>query len=135
MSTIIRKTTTGYEMEKDGVVTHKNLKVVFDKRKGCGDIVLPENDFARKWLSESRFGDLTEIDLANIPPRQSTGTTSTSTPRPKAQTWEDFLTDEEKEAIADIKKAAEARMARKLLEDQIEAQKKILEELMKKLEA
>lgn len=132
MSTIIRKTTTGYECDQNGTIT-TNLKVVFDKRKGCGDIKLPEG-CPRKWLSESRFvNGITEIDLDNMPQRATnasgtTGTTKTAVPK---LNWEDFVTEEDQELLKAIKDRAQKRMA----VSQTEAKIKAMEEEIARLRA
>ena len=121
MSIIIKKTETGYELHDNGTIT-KNLKVVFDARKGCGDIKLPENSLGKKWFSESRFQEgMTEIDLENLPTRAKTdGTKTVAAPRLK---WEDYVTEEDQEILAEIKARAEKRMAKAQAEKQIEALK------------
>lgn len=119
MSIIIKKTETGYELHDNGTIT-KNLKVVFDARKGCGDIKLPENTLGKKWFSESRFAEgLTEIDLENLPTRTKTeGTKTVTTPKLK---WEDYVTDEDKEVLAAIKARAEKKMAKAEAEAKVKA--------------
>lgn len=110
MSIIIKKTETGYELHDNGTVT-KNLKVVFDPRKGCGDIKLPENSLGKKWFSESRFQEgMTEIDLENLPSRAKTDGTRTTVQTPKLK-WEDYVTDEDQALLAEIKARAEKRMS------------------------
>lgn len=110
MSIIIKKTETGYELHDNGTVT-KNLKVVFDPRKGCGDIKLPENSLGKKWFSESRFQEgMTEIDLENLPSRAKTDGTKTTVQTPKLK-WEDYVTDEDQALLAEIKARAEKRMS------------------------
>lgn len=96
----------------NGIETN-NLKVVFDKRKGCGDIKLPEHS-SRKWLSESRFHDgITEVELGA--PVTRTSNPGTTSPR---LSWIDFVEDEDKEIFETIKAKAEAKMnkAQKLRE-------------------
>lgn len=134
MSTIIKKTATGYELNDNGTIT-TNLKVVFDKRKGCGDIKLPENSTGKKWFSESRFTDgITEIDLNNLPTRStSTNTTSTTPKTPRLQ-WEDFVSDEDRELLAEIKARAEKAMARKNLENQLKGYEDLIAQLKAQLE-
>jgi hypothetical protein len=94
-----------------GIETN-NLKVVFDKRKGCGDIKLP-GGASHKWLSESRFHDgITEIILGEP-------TTRTNTPATPSLTWEDFVEEDDKVILGPIKAKAEAKMKVKAIEDQI----------------
>lgn len=94
-----------------GIETN-NLKVVFDKRKGCGDIKLPEGA-SRKWLSESRFhDDITEIVLGEP-------TTRTNVPTTPKLNWEDFVDEDDKVILETIKAEAEAKMKVKAIEDQI----------------
>lgn len=110
MSIIIKKTETGYELHDNGTIT-KNLKVVFDPRKGCGDIKLPENSLGKKWFSESRFQEgMTEIDLENLPSRAKTDGTKIAVQTPKLK-WEDYVTDEDQALLAEIKARAEKRMS------------------------
>lgn len=118
MSIIIKKTETGYELH-DGETITRNLKVVFDPRKGCGDIKLPENSLGKKWLSESRFTDgITEIDLNNMPTRSQSGTPTTlKSPTLK---WEDFVSEEDQKVLAEIKARAERAMAKKKAENDLE---------------
>lgn len=101
--TKITKTEAGYFMNEDGKISEK-LKVNFDKRKGCGDIVLPENAYGRKYLSESRFTDgITEIDLGNIPSRaKSTGAKKAE----PIKSWENFIDKADLEAFKAIKDKA-----------------------------
>lgn len=90
--------TTGHETN--------NLKVVFDKRKGCGDIKLPETS-SRKWLSESRFRDgITEVILEE-PTTRTTNTTKTVTLK-----WWDYIDESDKEVFDAIKAKAEKNMAK-----------------------
>lgn len=131
MSTIIRKTSTGYELDDNGIVT-TNLKVIFDKRKGCGDIKLPENSIGKKWFSESRFTDgITEIDLANIPQRTNNPNV-TKTVVPKLN-WEDFVTEEDQEILEEIKARAEKKMARAKLEAELKTYQDQIAKLMAQL--
>lgn len=107
---IITKTTTGYEINIDGTI-YRNLKVVFDKRKGCGDIKLPE-EAGRKWLSESRFTNgITEIDLDNMPARTANGTNGATTIKSPKLNWEDFVSEEDQELLKAIKDRAQKKMA------------------------
>lgn len=126
---VIKNANGTYSLDDNGVITN-NLKVTFDKRKGCGDIKLPEG-CGRKYLSESRFTDgVTEIDLTDAPTRTTSGTTRTATPK---LNWEDFIDEADLEAYKAIKARAEVKMNKKHIEDQIEATKKALEELYGKL--
>lgn len=126
---VIKNANGTYSLDNNGVITN-NLKVAFDKRKGCGDIKLPEG-CGRKYLSESRFTDgVTEIDLTDAPTRTTSGTTRTTTPR---LNWEDFIDEADLETYKAIKARAEVKMNKKHIEDQIEATKKALEELYGKL--
>lgn len=134
MSIIIKKTETGYELHDNETIT-KNLKVVFDPRKGCGDIKLPENSLGKKWLSESRFTEgITEIDLENMPSRSQSGTTTKTVTTPRLN-WEDFVSEEDRELLAEIKSRAEAKMVRVKLEAAVAAHKAEIERLMAQLEA
>lgn len=122
---VIKNENGTYSLDNNGVITN-NLKVTFDKRKGCGDIKLPEG-CGRKYLSESRFTDgITEIDLTDAPTRTTNGTTRTTTPK---LNWEDFIDEADLEAYNAIKARAELKMNKKHIEDQIEATKKALEAL------
>ena len=135
MSIIIKKTETGYELH-DGETITKNLKVIFDPRKGCGDIKLPENSLGKKWLSESRFTDgITEIDLENMPSRSQSGTTTTKTVAAPKLNWEDFVTEEDRALLTEIKTRAEAKMARAKLEAAVAAHQAEIARLMAQLEA
>lgn len=126
---VIKNTNGTYSLDDNGVITN-NLKVTFDKRKGCGDIKLPEG-CGRKYLSESRFTDgVTEIDLTDAPTRTTSGTPRTTTPK---LNWEDFIDEADLETYKAIKARAEVKMNKKHIEDQIEATKKALEELYGKL--
>lgn len=134
MSIILKKTETGYELH-DGETITKNLKVVFDARKGCGDIKLPDNSLGKKWFSESRFQDgMTEIDLENLPTRAKTDGTKTVVQTPKLK-WEDFVTEEDKEVLAEIKARAEAKMARADLEAKVKKYQEEIAKMMAMLEA
>lgn len=117
MSIIIKKTETGYELH-DGEIITRNLKVVFDPRKGCGDIKLPENSLGRKWFSESRFQEgMTEIDLENLPTKSNGTSQTVQSPKLK---WEDFVSEEDQKILAEIKSRAEKRMAKKKAESDLE---------------
>jgi hypothetical protein len=119
MSIIIKKTATGYELH-DGETITRNLKVVFDPRKGCGDIKLPDNSLGKKWLSESRFVDgITEIDLENLPTRSKTNGTNQTVQVPRLK-WEDFVSEEDQKILAEIKARAEKAMAKKKAETDLE---------------
>lgn len=134
MSIILKKTETGYELH-DGETITKNLKVVFDARKGCGDIKLPENSLGKKWFSESRFQEgMTEIDLENLPTRAKTDGTKPVVQTPKLK-WEDFVTEEDKEVLAEIKARAEAKMARADLEAKVKKYQEEIAKMMAMLEA
>lgn len=134
MSIIIKKTETGYELHDNETIT-KNLKVVFDPRKGCGDIKLPENSLGKKWLSESRFTEgITEIDLENMPSRSQSGTTTKTVTTPRLN-WEDFVSEEDRELLAEIKSRAEAKMVRVKLEAAVAAHQAEIARLMAQLEA
>ena len=129
---VIKNANGTYSLDDNGVITN-NLKVIFDKRKGCGDIKLPEG-CGRKYLSESRFTDgVTEIDLTDAPTRTTSGTTGTTRTAAPKLNWEDFIDEADLEAYKAIKARAEIKMNRKHIEDQIEATKKALEELYGKL--
>lgn len=117
MSIIIKKTETGYELH-DGETITRNLKVVFDPRKGCGDIKLPENSLGRKWFSESRFAEgITEIDLENLPTKSNGTSQTVQSPKLK---WEDFVSEEDQKILAEIKARAEKAMAKKKAESDLE---------------
>lgn len=117
MSIIIKKTETGYELH-DGETITRNLKVVFDPRKGCGDIKLPENSLGRKWFSESRFQEgMTEIDLENLPTKSNGTSQTVQSPKLK---WEDFVSEEDQKILAEIKARAEKAMAKKKAESDLE---------------
>lgn len=126
------KNSNGYSLVENGVIVSENLKVVFDKRKGCGDIKIPEG-YGRKWLSESRFGEgISEIDLENIPSREVSSGNSQKVSVCKLN-WLDFVDGDDKLILDEIRQRAEVKMNRKHIEDQIEATKKALEELYGKL--
>lgn len=119
MSIIIKKTATGYDCH-DGETITRNLKVVWDARKGCGDIKLPDNSLGKKWLSESRFVDgITEIDLENLPTRTKTDGTNQTVQAPRLK-WEDFVSEEDQKILAEIKARAEKAMAKKKAESDLE---------------
>lgn len=127
------KNSNGYSLVENGVVVSENLKVVFDKRKGCGDIKIPEG-YGRKWLSESKFGEgISEIDLENIPSRVVSSGNSQRVSICKLN-WIDFVEGDDKLILDEIRQRAEVKMNRKHIEDQIEATKKTLEELYGKLD-
>jgi hypothetical protein len=130
---VIKNENGTYSLNDNGTITN-NLKVVFDKRKGCGDISLNggNNSAGKKWLSESRFSEgITEVDLEALPTKNTSGTT-TRTVTPKLN-WEDFIDEADLETYKAIKARAEAKLQKKHVEDQIEATKKVLEELYGKL--
>jgi hypothetical protein len=133
MAKIVKNSNGGYSLIDNGVTVSENLKVVFDKRKGCGDIKIPEG-YGRKWLSESKFGEgISEIDLENIPSRGISSGISQRVSMPKLN-WLDFVDDDDKLILDEIRQRAEIKMNRKHIENQIEATKKALEELYGKLD-
>lgn len=133
MAKIVKNSNGGYSLIDNGVTVSENLKVVFDKRKGCGDIKIPEG-YGRKWLSESKFGEgISEIDLENIPSRGISSGISQRVSMPKLN-WLDFVEDDDKLILDEIRQRAEIKMNRKHIENQIEATKKALEELYGKLD-
>ena len=112
MSIIIKKENEKFNMYQNGELRHENLKVIVDKRKGNGiddgDIRLPENSFGKKWLSTTLFTeDRTEIDLANIPARSKSTTTTERTP---TKNWTEYLTEDEKKVYDELKTKATERM-------------------------
>lgn len=128
---IVRKTEFGYEFQ-EGERIVKNLKVVFDARKGCGDIKLPENAYGKKWLSESRFvGDVNEVDLGNMPSRSQGNSVQVSTPRLK---WEDFVTEEDQKILSEIKMRAQKRMEKADLEAKVRKYQEEIARMMALLE-
>lgn len=133
MAKIVKNSNGGYSLIDNGVTVSENLKVVFDKRKGCGDIKIPEG-YGRKWLSESKFGEgISEIDLENIPSRGISSGISQRVSMPKLN-WLDFVEGDDKLILDEIRQRAEIKMNRKHIENQIEATKKALEELYGKLD-
>lgn len=114
MSIIIKKENGKFNMYQNEELIHENLKVVVDKRKGDGitdgDIRLPANSLGKNWLSTTKFRDgITEIDLANIPGRASSGSSASKAPR---ENWVDHLTEEEKVVYEDLKAKATERMTK-----------------------
>ena len=106
MSLVVKKENGKFNYYRDGELFRENLKVIIDKRKGDGvtdgDIVLPENSYGKKWLSTTKFSDgVTEIDLANIPARAHSNSTTTSPKKPKVDLSE-YYTDEEKARIEEL---------------------------------
>lgn len=134
MSITVKKENGMFNMYQNGDLIHENLKVIVDKRKGDGitdgDIKLPTNSLGKNWLSTTKFRDgITEIDLANIPGRMSSGS---SIPKAPKESWVDYLTEEEKVTYEELKKNAEIRMTKKQVTNQfLEMAKKFTkEELM-----
>ena len=107
------------------------LKVI--ENHGSEYLRLPQKIDGKLHVSISRFRDTDEIDLENLPKKAPKS--EESKPKSKPKTWEDYLTEEEKESIAEIKRLAEKRMQRELIEAEIESMKAKIAELEGKLEA
>lgn len=110
MSTFITKSTnstTGYEIvikdEKGAIVETKAIESIVDEGK---TLKLPENPSNRKFYSLKKVEEangtveLTYKDSIKLGERSSTSTSSK---------LDDYMTEEEKQIIADIKAKAEAR--------------------------
>lgn len=130
MSVILCKEANGnFTLDDNGKITPV---VKFEKdKKGVKVAVLPENSLGKKYYNLGKMleNDWEEVDLTETRVKISTSVTKT----PKLS-WIDFIDDEDKEAFEAIKTKAEAKMKKAELMAQIEAQKKLLEELMAKAE-
>lgn len=138
MSLIVKKENGKFNYYRDGELFRENLKVVIDKRKGDGvtdgDILLPENSYGKKWLSTTKFSDgVTEIDLANIPARAHS-TSTTASPKKSKVDLSEYYTDEEKSRIEElqseiskINEAAAARAKAKAKENELKEALKALD--------
>lgn len=120
MSIVVKKENGKFNMYQNEKLTHENLRVIVDKRKGNGiddgDIRMPENAFNRKWLSTTLFTeDRTEVDLANIPARAKS---TDGVPKTARESWTNYLTEEEQKVYDDLKTKCEARMNKVKTENQ-----------------
>lgn len=99
-------------------------------KQGRPVAMLPENSLGKKYYNLGKMIDngLEEVDLTQ------TKTNTPSAPKTPKLSWLDFVDDEDKEAYEAIKARAEAKMEKAKLMAQIEAQKKLLNELMAKVE-
>ena len=101
-----------------------------------GYLKLPEIVNGRKLVSikalESNDGDY-DLSTLSATTRISTKTSGTTKTVTSKLNWEDFIDEADLEAYKAIKARAEAKLQKKHVEDQIEATKKVLEELYGKL--
>ena len=93
-----------------------NLKSVFDKRKNCSDIKIPEIDSSEnypKWLSESKFKDgIVEIEI--LP--KSVNSSSRSLKNEKITlNWIDFIDENDKNEFERIKSIAITKMNHEMM--------------------
>ena len=131
---VIKNENGTYSFDNNGTITN-NLKVRCVKKENgimvVGDIILPENSLGKKSISTTRFKDgITEVCVDSLSVRSSSGSISHSSHR---LNWMDFVEDDDKAILEEIRKRAEVKMNKKHIEDQIEATKKALEELYGKL--
>lgn len=133
MSKIIKnaKSKFGYDFVND-----EGKTIEITSRTTDGYLKLPEIVNGRKLISikalESNDGD---YDLSTLSATTRTSTKTSGTPKtttPKLN-WEDFIDEADLEMYKAIKARAEVKMNKKHIEDQIEATRKVLEELYGKL--
>lgn len=133
MSKIIRnsKSKFGYDFVND-----EGKIIEITSKTTDGYLKLPEIVNGRKLVSlkalESNDGDydLSTLSATTRTSTKTSGTTRTTTPK---LNWEDFIDEADLETYKAIKARAEAKLQKKHVEDQIEATKKVLEELYGKL--
>lgn len=132
MTTIRKNPTTkfGYEMVKDGEIMPITSKTT------DGYLKLPEIVNGRKLISlkeiECNMVD-GEYQIDHLTQRAPKSSTNTS-PKSSNNSWQEFICEEDKEIFFQIMERAKKRQARAKLEAEIEAQKKLLNEMMAKLE-
>ena len=99
------------------------------------EIKLPQNSSNRKYISLSKFNDRDEIILDYKESRTLDKSENKITSKPVSRlNFEEFISDEDLEIYNQIKERALKRMRKFEIEKEIEVQKKILDEMIKKLE-
>lgn len=133
MSKIIKnsKSKFGYDFVND-----EGKTIEITSKTTDGYLKLPEIVNGRKLVSikalESNDGDY-DLSTLSATTRISTKTSGTTKTVTSKLNWEDFIDEADLEAYKAIKARAEAKLQKKHVEDQIEATKKVLEELYGKL--
>lgn len=122
--------------EKDGIISNTEITdTVTDPRTGRVDLVLPENEAGRKYLTVDKVG----ADGYTLVPRYGyAAATDPATARTKSDKlpyWYDVLTDEEKKQYDALRSTAIDRMnsPRYALEQQIKKQMEALQKLQAQL--
>lgn len=121
MATIINKHGNQITLTSNGVTT-----IITPNKDNY--YKLPKNDADRTWLAGTKVDDLQDGDMMELSPkteRLSTGTASSSK-------WTDYLTDEEKLIIEELKKKCTERAEAK--KNSPEAKRERLMAQIKKLE-
>jgi hypothetical protein len=140
MEKVVKNSNGSYSFVKDDVVVSNDLKVRCVKKENgimvVGDIILPDNSLGKKSISTTRFKDgVEEVCLDSLSVRSSSGSGSGSVSHSSHRlNWMDFVEGDDKLILEEIRQRAEVKMNRKHIEDQIEATKKVLEELYGKLD-
>ena len=122
--------------ERDGSITNTEItEKSIDPRTGRVDLVLPENEAGRKFLTVDKVG----ADGYTLVPRygyaQATDPATSRTKTDRLPYWYDVLTEEERKQYDSIRAAAIDRMnsPRYALEQQIKKQMEQLQKLQAQL--
>ena len=125
MKTIITKSETsktGYAINFDG----KTIDINETDPNNPGSLKLPENPSNRKWYSIAKIEKgLTELTYKET---RTIDRTTTSEKPTATKNWTEYLTDEERTIIDEIKQKCATRAKRDKILRQIEALKSILGE-------
>lgn len=139
MEKVVKNSNGSYSFIRDDVLVSDNLKVRSVKKENgimiVGDIILPDNNLGKKSISTTRFKDgIVEVSLDSLSVRSSNSNSNSVSRSNSRLNWLDFVEDDDKLILDQIRQRAEVKMNRKRIEDQIEATKKVLEELYGKLD-
>ena len=126
MKTIITKSETsktGYAINFDG----QSIDINETDPNNPGSLKLPENPSNRKWYSIAKIEKgLTELTYKET--RTINRTNTEGKPTTTTKNWTEYLTDEERTIIDEIKQKCATRAKRDKILRQIEALKSILGE-------
>lgn len=129
MSLIIKKNVATNEYTYENTLTHETgtLTQVLEKKTGINWIKLPPNEYNRKLLNPARVDETNEyiIDTIKTPASGEGGSVRTSS----SIKWTEYLTDEEKLILKELRETAEKRAKIEYLKAQRDALIKQIEEL------
>ena len=115
------------------VIVEENIDNVHKNARGERCLVLPENSVNRQYTNLDKLIKRGTIDYGDEVKEKRTITRSGDKPSKSAATWLDYLTDDERKTIEDIKAKATTRMNDPL--EQLLRQKRELEAKIAELQA